>query len=335
MLKGARVLVTGGTGSFGQAFVQHVLASHEVGELIVFSRDEFKQHTMAQRWPVDAYPIRYFLGDIRDKERLLRAFTGVDFVIHAAALKQVPALEENPIEAIRTNIVGAQNVVEAALERGVRRVVAISTDKAVNPVNLYGATKLAMEKLVLAANAYVRYRDVRFSAVRYGNVVGSRGSVILLFSNLIAQGERVLPVTDPAMTRFWITLEQGVALVLRALGEAQGGEVFVPKIPSMSVGQLLAAMPVECSSRIIGRRPGEKVHEVLIGEDEGTRTYDCGDHYVIAPDSRHYEPGAWAANASRVTPGFRYASDTNSQWVSAEEMRELVTSLAQLAAQHT
>lgn len=327
MLSNARVLVTGGTGSFGQAFVHHVLANHEVGEIVVFSRDEFKQHEMSQRWPVGSYPIRYFLGDIRDKERLLRAFIGIDYVVHAAALKQVPAIEENPFEAVRTNIVGAQNIVEAALERGVRRVVAISTDKAVNPVNLYGATKLAMEKLMLAANTYARYRDVRFSAVRYGNVVGSRGSVILLYANLIAQGERVLPVTDSSMTRFWITLDRGVRLVLKALEEAQGGEIFVPKIPSMSVGDLVAAMPVECTQRVIGRRPGEKLHEILIGENEGMRTLDCGDFFVVLPDSANYRPGPWAENARPMPPEFIYESNTNTEWVSVEEMRRLVTSL--------
>jgi len=328
MLNDARVLVTGGTGSFGQAFVQHVLANYKVGEIVVFSRDEFKQHEMAQLWPVDTYPIRYFLGDIRDKERLLRAFNGIDYIVHAAALKQVPALEQNPIEAVRTNIVGAQNIVEAALERGVRRVVAISTDKAVNPINLYGGTKLVMEKLMLAANTYVRYRDVRFSAVRYGNVVGSRGSVILLYANLIAQGKRVLPVTDPTMTRFWITLDQGVSLVLRALEEAQGGEVFVPKIPSMSVADLLLSMPVECTSKLIGRRPGEKLHETLIGEDEGVRTVDCGDHYIVLPDSPDYQPGPWVGEAQAVSPGFSYASDTNTHWVTVDEMRGLVASIA-------
>jgi UDP-N-acetylglucosamine 4,6-dehydratase len=328
MLNDARVLVTGGTGSFGRAFVQHVLSNYKVGEIVVFSRDEFKQHEMAQLWPVDSYPIRYFLGDIRDKERLLRAFYGIDYVVHAAALKQVPALEENPTEAVRTNIVGAQNIIEAALERGVRRVVAISTDKAVNPVNLYGATKLVMEKLMLAANAYVRYRDIRFSAVRYGNVVGSRGSVIPLYANLIAQGERVLPVTDPDMTRFWITLDRGVWLVLKALEEAQGGEVFVPKIPSMRVGDLLAAMPVECTPRVIGRRPGEKLHEVLIGENEGVRTLDCGDFFVVLPDSAKYQPGRWAEDARPVPPGFTYESNTNTDWVSEEDMRKLVVSMS-------
>jgi UDP-N-acetylglucosamine 4,6-dehydratase len=332
VLSNARVLVTGGTGSFGQAFVDHVLTNHVVRELVVFSRDEFKQHEMAQRWPVDTYPIRYFLGDIRDKERLLRAFNGINYVVHAAALKQVPAIEQNPFEAVRTNILGAQNIVEAALERGVRRVVAISTDKAVNPVNLYGATKLAMEKLMIAANTYARYRDVRFSVVRYGNVVGSRGSVLQLYANLIAQGERILPVTDPAMTRFWITLDRGVRLVLQALEEAQGGEIFIPKIPSMSVGDLLAAMPVECTQRTIGRRPGEKQHESLIGEGEGARTLDRDDSYVVMPEAPGYRLGSWAEDARRAPADFKYNSDTNTDWVSLEEMRQLVTSLVAQAS---
>lgn len=327
MLSNARVLVTGATGSFGQAFVEHVLSDRAVGEIVVFSRDEFKQHEMKQRWPVGSYPIRYFLGDIRDKERLLRAFYGIDYVVHAAALKQVPAIEQNPFEAVRTNVLGAQNIVEAALERGVRRVVALSTDKAVNPVNLYGATKLAMEKLMIAANTYARYRDVRFSAVRYGNVVGSRGSVLLLYASLIAQGERVLPVTDPTMTRFWISLDRGVRLVLQALNDAEGGEIFVPKIPSMSVGGLVEAMPVECTQRIIGRRPGEKLHEVLLGENEAERTLDCGDFFVIAPEAPDYRPGQWADDARPVPPDFTYRSDNNTEWVSLEEMRRLVTSL--------
>jgi UDP-N-acetylglucosamine 4,6-dehydratase len=328
VLANSRVLVTGATGSFGQAFVGRVLENHVVQELVVFSRDEFKQHEMSQRWPVDKYPIRYFLGDIRDKERLLRAFNGINYVVHAAALKQVPAIEQNPFEAVRTNILGAQNIVEAALDRGVKRVVAISTDKAVNPVNLYGATKLAMEKLMIAANTYARYRDVRFSIVRYGNVVGSRGSVLLLFADLMARGETVLPVTDPSMTRFWITLDRGVDLVLRALEEAQGGEIFVPKIPSMSVGDLLAAMPVPCTSRIIGRRPGEKLHEALIGEGEGGRTLDRGDTFVVMPDTPEYRPGPWLDNAKRLDPDFVYTSDTNTEWVTSEEMRRLVVSLA-------
>lgn len=326
-LKRARILVTGGTGSFGQRFVAEILQSDFAGEVIVFSRDEFKQHEMARRWPVSSYPIRYFLGDVRDKDRLMRAFKGVEYVVHAAALKQVPALEDNPFEAVRTNILGAENVIEAALERDVHRVVAISTDKAVNPVNLYGATKLAMERLVVAANAYVRYRDVRFSVVRYGNVVGSRGSVLALYAQLLAEGSRELPVTDASMTRFWITLHRGVALVLQALGEAQGGEIFVPKIPSMSVQGLLDAMPVACSTRVIGRRPGEKVHETLFNEQEGTRTIDCGSFYVILPEGAQELYAAWTARGAAVSSGFAYQSDTNDQWVSTEAMREMVLAL--------
>jgi len=327
LLDKAKVLVTGGTGSFGRAFVGHVLSNFEVGELVVFSRDEFKQHEMAQLWSPDEYPVRYFLGDIRDKERLLRAFYGVDYVVHAAALKQVPALEANPFEAIRTNILGAQNIIEAALERSVRRVVAISTDKAVNPVNLYGATKLAMEKLIIAANAYVRYRDVRFSVVRYGNVVGSRGSVIPLYADLISRGVMELPVTDETMTRFWITLDHGVWLVMQALNEAHGGEVFVPKIPSMSVKDLLQAMPADCSHRVIGRRPGEKLHEILISENEGMRTLDCGDYYVVLPESPHYDASVWEKIAKPVPDGFSYASDTNTEWVADADLRELIAPL--------
>jgi UDP-N-acetylglucosamine 4,6-dehydratase/5-epimerase len=327
MLNRARVLVTGGTGSFGQAFVNHVLSNDLVSEVIVFSRDEFKQHEMARRWPVGKYPIRYFLGDIRDRDRLMRAFNGVNYIVHAAALKQVPAIEQNPFEAIRTNIIGAENIVEAALERGVRRVVAVSTDKAVNPLNLYGATKLAMEKLMLAANTYARYRDVRFSIVRYGNVIGSRGSVLQVYADLVAQGTTTLPVTDPTMTRFWITLDRGVQLVLRALEDAQGGETFVPKIPSMSVGDLVSAMPVACSQLVIGRRPGEKLHEALIGEGEGYRAVDRGDHYVIMPEAIGYKPKAWAKTAPKMPADFVYTSDTNSEWVSVDEMRKLIMSM--------
>lgn len=324
----ARVLITGGTGSFGRAFVGRLLEEELAREVVVFSRDEYKQHEMAQRWPTSRYPIRYFLGDIRDRDRLLRAFKGVDYVVHAAALKQVPALEENPFEAIRTNVIGAENIIEAALERDVRRVVAISTDKAVNPINLYGATKLAMEKLLVAANAYVRYRDVRFSVVRYGNVVGSRGSVLELYAALLARGVRKLPVTDPEMTRFWIMLDQGVDLVLAALKSAIGGEIFVPKIPSMSVSGLLDAMPAGCEHEIIGRRPGEKIHEVLINDSEGTRTIDCGDYYVILPEGMSEAQETWARRGQSVPAGFIYASNTNDQWTTTEDMRDKIAVMA-------
>lgn len=323
MLDDARILITGGTGSFGQAFIRHALENYRVKEVVVFSRDEFKQYQMAQTWSASDYPVRYFLGDVRDKERLLRAFNGIDYVVHAAALKQVPAIEENPFEAVRTNVLGGQNVIEAALERDVKRVVAISTDKAVNPVNLYGATKLAMEKLMVAANAYVRYRDVAFSVVRYGNVVGSRGSVIPLYAELLDAGETVMPVTDPRMTRFWITLDKGVDLVMHAMSQAQGGEIFVPKIPSMTVADLVAAIPQGCSYTVIGRRPGEKLHEVLISEDEGVRTVDCGSFYVILPEHAHRSPGYWEERGAPLPDGFYYQSDANPDWVSKEQMREL------------
>lgn len=324
VLSGSRILVTGGTGSFGHAFVRHALEHLDPGEIVVFSRDEFKQHQMSQEWSPDRYPIRYFLGDVRDKERLLRAFNGVDYVVHAAALKHVPALEQNPFEAVRTNVLGVQNIVEAALERSVKRVVAISTDKAVSPLNLYGATKLVMEKLLVAANTYVRYRDIRFSVVRYGNVVGSRGSVIPLFADLVAKGCCELPITDPQMTRFWITLDQGVELVIKAVLEAQGGETFVPQIPSMSMADLVAAMPVPCTVRVIGRRPGEKVHETLISETEGERTADCGSHYIIYPEFGVDVDALMPDGAQRVPPGFTYESDKNPEWVSQPEMRGLL-----------
>ena len=325
MFDGKRILVTGGTGSFGHVFTRFVLEESRATELIIFSRDEFKQSEMAKEFPPDRLPVRYFLGDVRDGERLRRAFTGVDYVVHAAALKQVPALEQNPFEAVRTNILGAQNIVEAALERSVSRVVAISTDKAVSPINLYGATKLAMEKLFIAANAYVRYRDIGFSVVRYGNVVGSRGSVIPFFLQLVEQGELELPVTDASMTRFWITLDQGVRLVARALEESRGGEVYIPKIPSMSVVDLLAAMPETCTHRIVGRRPGEKLHEILITRDEAARTVDCGDCYVILPDfageDRALELEGFQGH---VPEGFSYGSETNTVWMSVEDMRSMI-----------
>ena len=324
LLEGSRILITGGTGSFGTAFVRHALQHLNPSELVIFSRDEFKQHQMAQQWSPPDHPVRYFLGDIRDKQRLLRALNGVDYVIHAAALKHVPALEENPFEAIQTNIIGAQNIIEAALERNVKRVVAISTDKAVSPINLYGATKLCMEKLLVAANAYVRYRDIRFAVVRYGNVVGSRGSVIPLFAGLVAEGCRDLPVTDPEMTRFWITLDQGIELVISALENAESGETFVPKIPSMRMRDLVAAMPDECTFRVVGKRPGEKVHEVLISESEGARTFDRGSYYVIRPESSTVDTGAGAP----VRAGFSYESQDNTEWVTEDDMRDMIRRLS-------
>jgi UDP-N-acetylglucosamine 4,6-dehydratase len=333
MIDGKSILITGGTGSFGQKFTAEIFAKYKPREIIVFSRDEFKQSEMAKRFPPGKFPIRYFIGDIRDKERLLRAFNQVDYVVHAAALKQVPALESNPFEAVKTNILGAQNIVEAALDRNVKKVVALSTDKAVNPVNLYGATKLAMEKIVIAANAYVRYRDISFAVVRYGNVVGSRGSVIPFFCDLIRDGARELPITDPRMTRFWITLDQGVALVLEALKTAGGGEILIPKIPSMKVVDLVGALPYRCTCKTVGIRPGEKLHESMVGEDEGRNTVDRGDHYAVLPQfSIHHKPSPQSRQGKPVPEGFFYSSDSNQQWLGVDELRGMIAEFTEALA---
>jgi UDP-N-acetylglucosamine 4,6-dehydratase len=325
LFDGKSIFVTGGTGSFGNKFVEMVLAEGNPREIIVFSRDELKQSEMAQRFPPKRYPVRYFLGDIRDRERLMRAFVNVDYVVHAAALKQVPALEANPLEAVQTNIIGAENIIHAALERGVKRVVAISTDKAVNPLNLYGATKLVMEKLFIAANAYVRYRDVAFTVVRYGNVVGSRGSVVPFFRELIASGETELPITDPRMTRFWISLEEGVRLVFRALLESHGGETYIPKIPSMKITDIIDAFPGKFTTRVVGVRPGEKLHETLLNEDEARHTIDCGPHYIMLPQfPDHDKTGEAYALFPRMREGFEYRSDTNDDWLDVPRLRRLV-----------
>jgi len=326
MIDGKSILITGGTGSFGQKFTETLFTKADPREVVIFSRDEFKQSEMAKRFPPDEFPIRYFIGDIRDKERLLRAFTNIDYVVHAAALKQVPALESNPFEAVKTNILGAQNIVEAAMDRDVKKVIALSTDKAVNPINLYGATKLAMEKIVIAANAYVRYREVSFSVVRYGNVVGSRGSVIPFFCDLIRKGVRELPVTDERMTRFWLTLDEGVTLVLKAVEEAGGGEVLIPKIPSMKVVDLVAALPGNCTHRVVGIRPGEKLHECLVGEDEGRKTFDRGGHYAVLPQfPMHHKQIDLIDPGEAVAEEFCFASDTNEEWLSVQQLREMVS----------
>jgi UDP-N-acetylglucosamine 4,6-dehydratase/5-epimerase len=325
MLDGKAVLITGGTGSFGQKFIETVFARAKPREVVVFSRDEFKQSEMAKRFSPSDYPIRYFLGDIRDKERLQRAFTNIDYVIHAAALKQVPALEANPFEAVKTNVLGAQNIVEAALDCNVGKVIALSTDKAVSPINLYGATKLAMEKIVIAANAYVRHRDICFSAVRYGNVVGSRGSVIPLFCEFLRNGVRELPITDERMTRFWITLEQGVELVMLAMEQAEGGELFIPKIPSMKVVDLVAALPGRCTTKVVGIRPGEKLHESLIGEDEGRSARDRGNYYVVLPQfSFQRKHGDKPEPGKPLPDGFAYRSDTNTDWLEVPKLQQMI-----------
>lgn len=325
MFTDKNVLVTGGTGSFGNKFIETVFTEYKPREVVVFSRDELKQSEMAKRWSPKQYPIRYYLGDIRDRDRLMRAFVNIDYVVHAAALKQVPALEANPFEAVQTNIIGAENIISAALERGVKKVVAVSTDKAVNPLNLYGATKLVMEKLFIAANAYVRYRDVSFTVVRYGNVVGSRGSVVPFFKELIERGETELPITDERMTRFWISLEEGVRLVLRALEDGLGGETFIPKIPSMKVTDMVAAFSGGLTTRIVGIRPGEKLHETLMNEDEARTAVDRGDHFVILPQfPEHSKAGKTYVDETPLPEGFDYRSDNNSEWLDVERLRKMM-----------
>lgn len=334
MRKGETVLITGGTGTFGRKFVKSLL---KLGwsRIIVFSRDEFKHYQMQREFPREKYPqLRFFLGDIRDKERLCRAFEGVDVVVHAAALKQVPVLEYNPIEAVKTNVLGAQNVIEAAIDKGVKKVIALSTDKAVNPVNLYGATKLTMEKLFVSANAYTGAKDTHFAVVRYGNVVGSRGSVIPFFKSLIEKGERELPITDPKMTRFWITLDDAVELVLFAIERSYGGEIFVPYIPSMRIVDLATAMCPECKQRIIGIRPGEKLHETLISEDEARHTVRIKerDYFVILPEFTFESKSQqaveiWRKSGESVPEGFVFRSDKNDRWLSIEELKDMVNRL--------
>lgn len=318
------ILITGGTGSFGKKFTETLLRDYKPKKVIIFSRDEYKQFEMAKCFPSTEYPIRYFIGDIRDKDRLRRAFDGVDYVVHAAALKQVPALEYNPTEAVKTNVDGADNIVDVAIDAGVDKVVAISTDKAVNPVNLYGATKLVAERIFIAANQYSGGK-VRFSVVRYGNVIGSRGSVVPEFMKLKAAGKKVFPLTDERMTRFWITLDQGVALVLKALNDSVGGEVFIPKVPSMKVTDLAWAIDPECDFKRIGIRPGEKLHETLISEDDARSTRDLGNEYVILPQFVVNGAVEHAYSKCRtVEDGFCYRSDKNTQWIEQEEMRRLL-----------
>lgn len=321
MLNGKTILITGGTGSFGRKFVEIVLNHFKPKRLIIFSRDELKQFEMQQTFSQDKYPcLRYFIGDVRDKDRLYRAFSGVDYVVHAAALKQVPAAEYNPFEAVKTNIIGTQHVIDAAIDSGVQRVIALSTDKAVSPVNLYGATKLCLEKLVVAGNAYAGGRT-RFSVVRYGNVVGSRGSVIPLFLKQKETG--VLTITDERMTRFWITLEQGVSFVLHCLEAMYGGEVFVPKIPSMRIIDLARAICPGCEVKYTGIRPGEKIHEVLISRDEARNTLDVGKFYVIKPAFPYWTTGSWSKGRP-VPEEWEYTSDKNEQWLGVEELRGLL-----------
>ena len=318
ILKEKTVLVTGGTGSFGKKFIRKALTLG-VKKIIVFSRDELKQYEMKQEFQDER--IRFFIGDVRDKDRLYRAFDGVDVVIHAAAMKHVDACEYNPFEAVKTNIHGAQNIIEAAIDRGVEKVIALSTDKACSPVNLYGATKLASDKLFVAANAYVGEKKTRFSVVRYGNVVGSRGSVVPFFKKIKHTGR--VPITDERMTRFWITLDKGVQFVLDNLERMQGGEIFVPKIPSMNIMDLVKSIAPECDIEIIGIRPGEKLHEAMIMEDDARHTLEFDDYYVIQPELSWWSTTE-LSGGKKISEGFAYTSDNNTEWLTIEELIELV-----------
>ena len=315
------VLVTGGTGSFGKKYIELMLHEYHPAKLIIFSRDELKQHEMRTAG-FDHPSLRYFIGDVRDLQRLRRALSGVDIVVHAAALKQVPACEYNPIEAIKTNILGSSNVIEASLDVGVTRVMALSTDKAVNPINLYGATKLAAEKLFVQSNAYAGGRTTRFSCVRYGNVIGSRGSVVPIFIRQRENG--TMTVTDERMTRFWISLEQGVRFVIRCIEQMHGGEVFVPKIPSMKVIDLAQAVAPNAQIEVIGIRPGEKLHEVLISEDEARTTIEMDDMFVVQPAEDFWFGREWEKSGRALVDGYRYASNNNDQWLSAGQLREII-----------
>ncbi len=325
-LDGANLLITGGTGSFGRRFVKYVGARWKPARLVVYSRDELKQFQMRQDYPIDRFPnLRFFIGDVRDRERLYRAFDGVDIVVHAAALKQVPAAEYNPLEAIKTNVLGAANVIDAAIDRNVKQVLALSTDKAANPINLYGATKLCSDKLFVAANAYSGFHGTRFSVVRYGNVVGSRGSVIPYF--LAQKHAGRLTITDPRMTRFLITLDQGVDMVLESIDRMLGGEIFIPKIPSVKVTDLARVIAPECPQDVIGIRPGEKLHETMIPEDDARLTIEYDDHFVLQPSHDFWNHKSYAKErpgGKLCADGFSYSSDTNTWWLTDGEIDGLI-----------
>lgn len=323
-LDGASILVTGGTGSFGQAFIRRLLTDHRPSRVVVYSRDELKQYEMAQHFTQSE--LRFFIGDVRDLARLERALKGVDIVVHAAALKQVPAAEYNPIECIKTNVIGGENVINACLNQGVDKVIALSTDKAVSPVNLYGATKLCADKLFIAANHLAGKGGTRFAVVRYGNVIGSRGSVVPFFKERAKSGR--LPITDPRMTRFWIRLDDGAKFVQRALDLMQGGEIFIPKIASMRITDLATAVCARCEQETVGIRPGEKLHELLITRDDARHTLEFNSFYVIQPAVRlwnHDELRNYGGEEGRPVPSdFEYASDTNSHWLSTEQIKTVI-----------
>lgn len=329
MLNDKTILITGGTGSFGKKFLEMIFANYNPKKVIIYSRDEYKQSVMRTEYAdkVDINKVRFFIGDVRDRERLYRAFEGVDYVIHAAAMKQVPTCEYNPMEAIKTNIHGAQNVINAALDKGVKKVVALSTDKAVNPINLYGGTKLVSDKLFIAANAYSGKSGTVFSVVRYGNVAGSRGSVIPIWKKIIANGEKELGVTDMRMTRFWITLREGVELVFKALNESRGGETYISKIPSFYVKDLAKAMLPDCTIEEIGIREGEKLHEVMVTRDDSRLTYEYEKHYIIYPNFDWKNPKDILPGGKLVEDGFEYNSGTNKQWLSVDELKEALKNM--------
>ena len=321
------ILITGGTGSFGKQFVRTLLARYNPKKVIIYSRDELKQFEMAQKYNDSC--MRYFIGDVRDLERLKKAMNGVDYVVHAAALKHVPIAEYNPMECIKTNVMGAQNVIDAAMAEGVKKVIALSTDKAASPINLYGASKLASDKLFVAANNLRGENDIAFSVVRYGNVLGSRGSVVPFFKKLLAEGAKELPVTDERMTRFWITLQEGVDFVLKNFQRMQGGEIFIPKIPSMKVIDMAKALAPDLPIKIVGIRPGEKLHELMCPRDDSHLTLEFDDHFVIQPSivfstPRDYTTNPLGERGKPVEIGFEYSSDKNDVWLSADELLEKI-----------
>lgn len=324
MLNNKTILVTGGTGSFGHQFVDYVLKNYKPKKIIIYSRDEYKQFVMDNEYKEHRDVLRYFIGDVRDEGRLKRGMNGVDYVIHAAALKQVPACEYNPIEAIKTNINGAVNVINAALDAGVKKVVALSTDKSVNPINLYGGTKLVSDKLFIAANSYSGDNGTIFSIVRYGNVAGSRGSVIPFFDNIIKNGGTELPITDYRMTRFWISLEEGVKLVIKALEESRGGETFISKIPSFKITDLAQAMLPGCDMPEVGIREGEKLHEIMITTEDSLHTYEYEKHFIVYPQMNFWNEGKVIPGGKKLEYGFSYSSGNNSEWYNVEDLKKLL-----------
>lgn len=330
MIDGKNILITGGTGSFGKKFVEYVLHHHKPNKLIIFSRDELKQSEMQEMFPGSKHPcLRYFIGDVRDVDRLKQAMSGVHFVVHAAAMKQVPASEYNPFECIKTNIWGAENVVNAAIHNRVKKVIALSTDKAANPINLYGASKLASDKLFIAGNHMSGGGGPRFSVVRYGNVVGSRGSVVPFFEKLVREGCKSLPITDMNMTRFWITLHQGVQFVLSSLERMVGGEIFVPKIPSMKIVELARALAPRADIEVVGIRPGEKLHEVMVPVDEARNTLEYSTHYVIQPQLSWWDTELYMGNMGGipVPVDFEYSSNSNTSWLSGPELLKMMKAI--------